>query len=65
VNPLVLKFLKHAGFVAVGAAVAALAGMVTGDKAVTDFLTGHPLYAAIVPFVAGALGSLAKWLEAQ
>jgi hypothetical protein len=64
-NPLVLKFLKHAGFVVAGAAVSGLASLATGDQAVAAFVKAHPFYAGIVPVVAGALGSFAKWLEAQ
>lgn len=62
-NPLLLKFIKHAGFVLAGAAVAALVGLLQGDPAVTAFISTHPILAGFVPGVAGALGALSQLLK--
>jgi hypothetical protein len=64
-SPSLIKFGKHALFVLLGALLSALAGMLTGDKAVTDFITTHPIYASIVPLVAGLLGMATRWAQGQ
>jgi len=62
-NPLLLKFLKHAGFVVLGAVAMSLTSMLAGDPAILAFLVAHPAYSAIVPVVSGLLGMAAKYFQ--
>jgi hypothetical protein len=64
-NPSLVKWFKHAGFVVVAAIGAALLGMLNGDPAVMTFIKDHPVYAAFVPIVAGLLGALTRWAQGQ
>lgn len=61
-NPLLVKFLKHFGFVLAGAVVAAALGFVTGDPSFASFIEAHPALSGVVPFIAGLLGSLSKFI---
>ena len=61
-NPLLQKFLKHFLFVLAGAVVAAALGFVTGDPSFAAFVEAHPALSGLVPFIAGLLGSLSKFI---
>ena len=64
-NPLLVKFFKHFGFVIAGAIVAAALGFISGDPSFAAFVEAHPALSGLVPFIAGLLGSLSKWIADQ